>query len=372
MSDSIGYAGGYAGGAATAGDYGTYALLVSQTSQINARINTLTEQASTGLVSTVFSGLGAGAQNALDLSSQVNQQTAQIAGIASAGEKLTLTQSVLSQIGTIAANFAQQTTSLNTLDPENMDNIAASANASLQQLAGLLNTQNGQDYLFGGSETGAPPIPNAGNILTSGFYTSISTAVQGLATNGASATIASTLATASSNTTGISPFSAALSQPAGVLQATLPTVEIGGGASVTIGVVASANTRAVSTGASTTGSYTRDLMRALATLGSLSSSQVSDAGFASLVSDTTDTLNSVVAAVADDQGVLGNTQTQITAAGTALTADNTALTSQISSIQNVNIARVSTQLTETQANLQASYKLIVDLSADSLVAYLPT
>ena len=371
MSGSIGFAGGYADGASAAGDYGTYALLVAQSSQLNSRINTLTEQASSGLVSTVFSGLGGAAQESLDLSSQVAVQTAQINGISTADQRLTLTQSVLGQIGSIASSFASQTTSLNTLNPENVDNVAASARASLQQLAGLLNTQNGQDYLFGGSDTGEPPVPDPDAILTSGFYTGIQTAVQGLAGNGAASTIASTLASASSNAPGTSPFNAALSQPAATLQAELPTVEIGGGARVTIGVVASANTAATSGGTSTTGSYVRDLMRALATLGSLSSTQVNDAGFAGLVADTAATLNSAVAAAADDQGFLGNTQTQINAASTSLSADNTALTGQIANIQDVNIASVSTQLTQTQANLQASYKLIVNLSSDSLVSYLP-
>jgi flagellar hook-associated protein 3 FlgL len=320
----------------------------------------------------VFSGLGAGAQTALDLSFQVAEQTAQISGISSADQKLTITQSALGQIGSIAANLVSQTGAFNTLNPENVDNIAATARADLQQLAGLLNTQSGQDYLFGGSETGAPPVPDPSDILTSGFYTSINTAVQGLAANGASATIAATLATASSNAAGTSPFSAALSQPASVVQASLPTVEIGGGARVTIGVVASANTAAVSAGANTTGSYTRDLMRALATLGSLSSAQIGDSGFAAVMNDATNTLNSVVAAVADDQGVLGNTQSQIDAASTALSDNKTALTGQIANIEDVNIASVSTQLTQTQANLQASYKLIVNLSSDSLVSYLPS
>jgi flagellar hook-associated protein 3 FlgL len=306
MSGSI----GYAGGAGASSEYGTYALLVAQSTQLNAKINTLTEQTSTGLVSTVFSGLGAGAQTALDLSFQVAEQTAQISGISSADQKLTITQSALGQIGSIAANLVSQTGAFNTLNPENVDNIAATARADLQQLAGLLNTQSGQDYLFGGSETGAPPVPDPSDILTSGFYTSINTAVQGLAANGASATIAATLATASSNAAGTSPFSAALSQP--------------------------------------------------------------DSGFAAVMNDATNTLNSVVAAVADDQGVLGNTQSQIDAASTALSDNKTALTGQIANIEDVNIASVSTQLTQTQANLQASYKLIVNLSSDSLVSYLPS
>ncbi len=62
------------------------------------------------------------------------------------------------------------------------------------------------------SVTLLPPVPDPDNILSTGFFSQISSAVAGLTTNGAAATIASTLATASSNAAGISPFSGYMSQ----------------------------------------------------------------------------------------------------------------------------------------------------------------
>ena len=219
---------------------------------------------------------------------------------------------------------------------------------------------------------GAAPVPDPDQILDSGFYTQINQAVQNLGINGGSATIAATLSIAASNAAGTSPFSAYLSQPASVLQAQLPQVETSPGQFVTIGLAAGANTAAVSTGTSTTGSYTRDLMRALATLGSLSSSQVNDAGFQQMVDDTVSSLQGVVGAVADDQAILGGRQNELSSAGDLLAASTTALKSQVSTIEDVNIASVVTQLSLTQASLDASYKMIVSLSADSLLNYLPT
>ena len=163
--------------------------------------------------------------------------------------------------------------------------------------------------MFGGQDSANPPVPSPDSILTSGFYTQINAAVAGLSTNGASATVAATLAIGGSNAAGTSPFSAYMSQPAASISA--PVVQTGlaaGGGTVQTGLLASANSVATSAGTSTTGSYMRDLMRALATLGSLSSSQVNDPDFAALVQDTGTSLNGVVSAMATDVGVLGNTQ----------------------------------------------------------------
>ena len=108
------------------------------------------------------------------------------------------------------------------------------------------------------------------------------------------------------------------------------SLQTGEGGTVQTGLLASANSVAVSTGTSTTGSYMRDLMRALATIGSMSSSQANDPGFGALVQDTTTSLNGVVSAMATDVGVLGNTQSNLTSIQTQLSDTSTALSGQLS------------------------------------------
>jgi flagellar hook-associated protein 3 FlgL len=127
-----------------------------------------------------------------------------------------------------------------------------------------------------------------------------------------------------------------------------------------------------STGTSTTGSYMRDLMRALATLGSLSSSQVNDPNFATLVQDTATSLNGVVTAMASDAGVLGDRQTNLTNTSNALADTTTALTQQVSNVQDTDMASTLSQLTAIQTQLQESYKLITAANSLSLVNFLPT
>jgi flagellin-like hook-associated protein FlgL len=115
----------------------------------------------------------------------------------------------------------------------------------------------------------------------------------------------------------------------------------------------------------------RDLMRALATLGSLSSSQVNDSGFEAIVQDTGTSLNGVVSAMADDVGDLGNTQASLTATQTQLSDTATALSGQLSSVQNVDMASALSQLTGVQTQLQASYRLITGENSLSLLNFLP-
>jgi flagellar hook-associated protein 3 FlgL len=277
-----------------------------------------------------------------------------------------VTQSAMTQIQQIAATFVADMPKLNSVTANEIDSTAADARSSLTDVANLLDSTDGNTYVFGGLDTANPPVPDPDNILSSGFYTQINGAVSTLTTNGAAATIASTLATASSNAAGTSPFTTYMSQTPSI-----PVVQTGEGGTVQTGLLANANSVAVSGGTSTTGSYMRDLLRALATIGSMSSSQSGDPNFTALVQDTTTSLNGAVSAMATDVGVLGDNQTTLTNIQTQLTQTSTALTGQVSAVQDVDMATTLSNLTATQTQLQASYRLISNATSLSLVTFLP-
>ena len=184
-----------------------------------------------------------------------------------------------------------------------------------------------------------------------------------------------------SNIGGTSPFSAYLSQPYAVLQADLPVVQVGQNQTEPVGIPASANGLIPDLAAcpatipggppASTGSYMRDVLRALATIGSLSSAQVSDPGFADLVQDTRISLSGGVAAMAQDAGVLGNVQSSLTATQSRLADTQTALTGQVSSAEEVDMAATLSRLSLVQTQMQASYQLIASLNSLSLVKFLP-
>ncbi|WP_428541961.1 flagellin [Rhodopila sp.] len=350
--------------------YGIMPTLIANAGNVHQQLDTLTQQVSTGLVSQTYAGLGSQAGVALDLSPQLNSLQIYQNNISQATGTMGVTQTAMTQIQQIAASFAGDIPALTGLNASEVDSVAAQANAALQQVADLLNTKSGDSYVFAGQDSANAPVPSGDAILSSGFYTQINTAVSALSANGAAATAATTLSIASSNASGTTPFSPYLSQPASAISA--PVVQTGEwGGTVQTGLLASANSASVSSGTSTTGSYIRDLMRSLATLGSLSSSQINTPGFAALVQDTGSSLNGAVNAMAVDVGVLGNTQSGLTKTQTQLSDTATALSGQLSSVQDVDMAAALSKLTATQTQLQASYRMITSEGSLSLANFLP-
>jgi flagellar hook-associated protein 3 FlgL len=353
-----------------ASGYGILGQMITDSRSINNRLDKLTEQASSGLISQTYAGLGAGLPVSLNLNPQLSSMQTWQNNIGQATGTMQVTQSAMTQLQSIASTFAADTNNLNNLNPAETDSVAANARDALTEVAGLLDTQDGNVYVFGGQDTSNPPVPSPDDILSSGFYTQINDAVSGLTTNGAAATIATTLAVGQSNETGTSPFSTYMSQPAASLSP--PVVQAGADSMVQTGLLASANSAIpASTGTSTTGSYMRDLMRALATIGSMTSSQADDRNFAPLVQDTMTSLNGAVSSMATETGVLGDRQTALTATQTSLSDTATALTAQVSAAQNVDMATTLSDLTQTQTQLQASYQLIAGETGLSLAKFLP-
>ena len=341
---------------------GTLGQAIYASSAVKTQLDTLAGQVSTGHVSDSYAGLGAAAQTSLDLRPQLGHLTTQQSAIDAVTGQMSLTQNVLTQITSIASSFNAQLASLNNVTPTQVDSVATNAKLALQQVASLLDTTSGGNYIFAGSDTANPPVPDPDQITSTGFYTQIGTAVAGLSANGAAATAASTLQIASSDASGTTPFSATLG--------TAPTLQLGVGAPVQVGVVANANTLTTSTGASTTGSYMRDIMRGLATLSNLSSTQANDPGFVGLVQDTRTSLSGAITAIGSESGALGNIQSSLTAVQTQAGETNTALTAQVSSVEDVDMAKTISSLSQVQTQLSASYKLISEISKMSLVDYL--
>jgi len=357
--------------AAGPADYGQMTSLISDSASVKQKLDQLTAQISTGMVSNTYAGLGTGAATSLNLQPQIAALQTWQANINQANGGMQVTQTAMTQIQQIASNFLAQTSNLEGSDAAEVNTVAASAQQALVQVADLLDSQDGNTYVFSGEDTENPPVPSPASILSSGFYTQIAAQVGALGTQGSAATIANTVSIAGSDTTGTSPFSAYMSQPAASLQA--PTIQVGQGQTASVGLLASANSSVTSTGIGTTstGSYMRDVMMALATMGSLSSSQVSDPGYTTLVQSTNATLTGAISAMAEDVGVLGNTQTSLTTSQTTMSDTATALTTQLGNVQDVDVAAAMSSLSLVQTQLQGSYQVIAAMSGLSLAKYLP-
>lgn len=343
-----------------AGSYGTLSALVADSGTVSARLSQLQQQAATGYIADTLGGLGGtAARQVLDLRPEIAHQAQYQANINAVQGRMGVTQTALSSLSSVASQFYADLPNLNGLNPSEVDLVAADAKQALAQVANLLDTKDGDAYVFAGQTPGTAPIPNPDGIASSAFATSIGSAVAGLATSGAAATAAATLAAAK----GSSPFDPTLSSA-------VPTVQVGADEYVQTGLLANANTLATSSGPSTTGSYARDLLRSLATLASLSSSQVGAPGFAGLVSDTQQSLGSAISALNAEAGAFGDIQNRLTTQGTQIGDLQTALQGQLSSATDVNMASTLTSLTQTQTQLQASYQVIAAAKSLTLANYL--
>jgi flagellar hook-associated protein 3 FlgL len=359
--------------------YAALTRLIEDSAATHHKLDKLTNQASTGLVGDTYAGLGTGASVSLDLRPQLgNLQTWQNNVDAATG-RMAVAQSALTQIQSIAANFYAQLNNVSGVNASAVDSIAASARDALGQVADLLDTQDGNVYVFAGQDTANAPVPDPGNILNSGFYTQINAAVGNLAATDAPTTATATYGVAQSNAPGTSPFSDWLSQPSAVLQDNPPVIQVGQGQTEPVGIPASANglipdpppgTGAPWSMGASTGSYMRDVLRALATIGSLTSAQTNVPGFQDLVQDTRLNMSGAISSMAQDTGVLGNVQSSLKTTQNRLADTQTALTGQVSSAEDVDMAATLSQLSLVQTQMQASYQLIATLNGLSLVKFL--
>lgn len=347
---------------------GLLGVLVGRSGDIRARLDRLNAQAGTGRISEDYSGLGGQAAISLDLRPRLASIDAWRRNIDAAATRMNIARTAMDGIGQIAADLRARLADLNGLNPASIDAVAAEARQQLIRVGDLLNSQAGGVHVFAGEDGANPPVPNPDSITTSGFFTAIQAAVSSLSANGAPATLAATLAVAASNASGISPFSAYLSQPAAALVA--PVAETGPEQRVRTGLLASANAVAVSQGSSSTGSHMRDLMRALATVGALSSTQADAPELPDLVADLRDSLNSAIEAMGVDAGAMGDTESDLTAVRGRLDDTETAVTAQISRVEDVDMAQTLSRLSQIESQLQISYRLISGSNNLSLVKFL--
>eukprot|EP01037_Dinobryon_pediforme_P009700 gene9700-9764_t len=340
-------------GNATNGLSGILGKVVGDSGRIKARLDLITEQTATGLVAQTYGGLGAASQISLDLRPQLSAIDAINQNIASAKTKNDLTSQVIVQLQQIASNFFSGTIGMAVQTSQEIDTMASQASGALDQVQGLLNTKVGDGYLFAGEDIGNAPMPSS---PFSAYVQSIKSATANLGTNGGPATAAATLAAA----TATSPFAATLA-------AKRQLVTVGFGVSAQVGIVAGSNAFAIQTGASTTGSYVRDLVRSLATIASLNSSQASFGGaFSSLVDDTRNSLGKQIIALTQENAGLG-VSSQILASNQASIVDTQqVLIKQISGVEEVDAASTAAALSETQTQLQMSYKIIASMQNLSL------
>ena len=309
-------------------DYTFMVRLLSNSNNVREQYDQVNEQVASGLVSDTYSGLGNQARTSLSLAPAIAHQAAWSQNIDAAQGRLDVTQSAMSSISSITSKIFASLATYNASNPTSVQSLAGDAKNALQQIGDLLNSQSGDIYVFAGQDTSTAPISNTDP-------TSMST---GLLSGGGTAPFSSTLGTA------------------------VPTVQVGNGQSVQVGLLANKNTLVTPT----SGSYMRDALTALAHLAGLPSSSTPDADVAAARTS----LSSSISAMATEAGTLGNIQASLTDRQTNLSSVSTALSKQLSSVQQVDMASALTKAASLKTQLQASYQVIAESRSMSLASYL--
>lgn len=362
------------------GASGTAYVLQQAVSTLTDQQTALVAQATTGVVSDTYAGLGDQRGQALSLQPQITAISTWQTSISGAQTNLSVTQSALTEITSLNTTLQNDLLSLNgTYGKETLATVAASAKTALSELGDYLNAQGSTGYVFAGTDVNNAPVTDAGGLANSTLATATSDVVSQLDTLGASSVLETATSYASSGATytsadgttvNLSVFSSALSTDPSSAKGLETKAVVGQSSVINVGMVATEGTTPTSSQTTTTGSAIRDLMRNLMIVASLGSADTSSSNFSDLVTQLKASTNTVGTELSNQEGTLGLMQSSLTTQSTNLSTMSTMLTSQLSDIKDVDIAAVSVQTGNVQDQLMASYTLISDLKGMTLASYI--
>lgn len=348
--------------------------LTNDTMQLRGRIETLTRQSITGLKAERLGDLGPGVSRTVSLRAELGRRELSGQAMEQALGRTLVMQDSLDRLTEIAREFrTKAATRITAGDPGSLMTVQGDARAALVEVAHLLNTRHGGEYLFGGSDVTRPPIPDPEGLATGPMAQQIAAEVAALPNQGLAATVAATRGIAQSNAAGITPFSDRLAADAALPpgeQEARRAVPASDGQLIGYGIIAGRNADAVSQG-ETTGSWARDLMRNLMSLAALSPEQMSDRPtFDAFLGSLRDGLSSAELALGEEAGALGTVEARMEATQRRHDDLSTALSQQLADIEEVDVADVLVRLQATRNALEASYRALGSLRELTLANFL--
>lgn len=347
------------------------ARMEADAASLRERLVTLSRQSSTGERTDKLGDIATDLPRALDLKAQIGRIETYDSTIARALERSQATQSVLTRLSELSREFGDGVaTQINPRDPASLSTVAIRARTALIEVGHLLNSRFAGEYLFGGTDTANPPVPDPDALPSSGFATQVASAVASLGGGNAATVAAATLAAAQDDSAGVTPFSAFVVDPATGATEPRRTVPADDGTRVEVGLFANRNAAAVSTG-ETAGSWARDLLRGLASLAALSPASAADSDdFTDFAATVREGLKSASNALAAETGALGLTEARLEKTQERHESFSIALRTQLAEIEEVDLAEALSALQQTRTSLEASYSAIAQLGQVTLLNFL--
>ena len=353
---------------------GTLDRLLGSVSSLRDQYSTLQQQTSTGKLAASYAGLGVAAGEVVNLTSATSRADAYTQAITAAQGKASVMQDALTQLNSVVSTMAASALTVSGSGAASaVDSIAQQARQALSQVASLLNTKHGDDYVFAGADTGHPPVPSPESVTSSGLFTRIGAQVAALATTPTTpalgTVIASTVAIAQDITPGTTIFSSYLT---GAGAGAAPgTIQIGDSQKVSLDLPANRNVGATSDPSiNGTGSAINDILRSLSVIANGTGAMASNPDFQTLMKNASATLTSAASTLTAEAGQIGLTQNTLTAAAASHASLKTALTTQLSGLTDVDMAATIARLQSVGSQLQASYNVLSIARNLNLASYL--
>ena len=142
------------------------APLLQSVQSIDSQLNTLQQELGSGQKADTYAGLGSQSGIAVALNAQLAALNSYDDTITSVGTTISLQQSVLQQIASVANSVQASTVQPSfAIDSSGQTSTQQTAQAQLSQILGLLNSQGGKGYMFSGSAVNQPSVDTADHIL---------------------------------------------------------------------------------------------------------------------------------------------------------------------------------------------------------------
>ncbi len=346
-------------------EYGLVGRLGYAASRIADTSATLTQQASDGLVSDQVANLGTSTGSVLNLQPQLAQLSAFATNGSVANTRLSVAAQSLSQLSSVAQSVVTNLLTLQgqsgTAAQTTLASMVSSAKTALGEVGSLLNTQAAGSYVFGGGDGSTAPVTDPTDMTGNAAFGATAAAVAGLDANGAATTLQSILAAASGVTSGATAF-------AGALPTSSQTVMIGTGTEVATSIPIASATGAAST--TSTGSSVRDLVAVLTTVANLGTGDLASGSFGDLLSGLSAIAKNAQSGLIQQEADVGADQDVTSSTLSFASSTSTLMSTQIGDLTSVDAAKVSSELSASNHQLQASYMLLSDLKGLNLADYL--
>ena len=331
--------------------------------QAQSQLSALETEAATGQYADL--GLQLGGQSGYELSLRAQDDLLQALtsanGVVSTNLSTAQTalSSILSSAQTAAKNLTQSSATIGA-----GGTLQSLGQSNLQQLISLANTTAGGGYVFGGQNVQATPLDDYYAQPSSTAKIAVDAAFQSYFGFSTSSAKVADITTAQMEGFLSGPFAAQFQSP------NWSSYWSNASSVNTSSQISPDDVIETSTNANTTGF--QQLAQGYAMLSEFAGVGLGSGAQEALTSAASDLINQGVSSITETQSGLGLAQAQVTQANSAMSSEMTLLQSELSRADNVDPAKIATELTTLSTQLETSYQLTSQIHNLNLAQYLPT